>query len=129
MARAVELTVSARQRAILERWTRNQAGTAYRLVERSRLILMSADGVSNAEQGRRLNIDRQRPRRWRTRWAENQSRLAAAEQKGASDKDLTQLLSSLLADHKRPGKTERIAVRVSPSRHPPSHRQLRGRNR
>jgi len=64
---------------------------------------MSADGVSNAEQGRRLNIDRQRPRRWRTRWAANQARLAAAEQEGASDKDLTQLLCSLLADHQRPG--------------------------
>ena len=52
MARAVEITVSARQRAILKKWTRNQAGTSYRLVERSLLILMSADGVSNAEQGR-----------------------------------------------------------------------------
>ena len=103
MARAVEITVSSRQRTILEKWTRNQAGTAYRLVERSRLILMSADGVSNTEQGRRLNIDRQRARRWRTRWAENQARLNAAEQEGASDKDLTHMLSSLLADHERPG--------------------------
>ena len=96
MARAVEITVSSRQREILEKWTRNQAGTSY-------LILMSADGMSNTEQGRRLNIDRQRARRWRTRWAENQARLADAEHEGASDKDLTQLLSSLLADHERPG--------------------------
>ena len=103
MARAVELTVSARQWAILDSWTRNQAGTCYRLVERSRIILMSAEGVSNVEQARRLDIDRQRPRRWRTRWAENQARLAAAEQEGVSDKDLTQLLHSLLADHQRPG--------------------------
>ena len=58
MARAVEITVSPRQRAILNKWTRSQAGTSYRLVERSLLILMSAEGVSNIEQGRRLNIDR-----------------------------------------------------------------------
>ena len=64
---------------------------------------MSADGLSNTEQGRRLNIDRQCARRWRTRWAENQARLAAAEQEGVSEKDLTRLLSSLLADLERPG--------------------------
>jgi transposase len=103
MARAVEITVSPRQRAILNKWTRSQAGTSYRLVERSLLILMSAEGVSNIEQGRRLNIDRQRARRWRSRWAENQARLAAAEQEGASDRDLSRLLSTLLADHERPG--------------------------
>ena len=103
MARAVEITVSVRQRAILDSWTRNQAGTSYRLVERSRIILMSADGVSNVEQGRRLDIDRQRARRWRSRWAENQVQLAAAEREGASDKDLAQLLLSLLADQERPG--------------------------
>ena len=103
MGRAAEVTVSARQGAILEKWTRNKAGTPYRLVERARLILMSAEGVSNTEQGRGLNVDRQRARRWRTRWAENEERLAAAEQEGVSEKELTQLLSSLLSDDERPG--------------------------
>ncbi|MCP3958992.1 MAG: helix-turn-helix domain-containing protein [bacterium] len=103
MAKAVEITISARQRAILETWTRNKAGTPYRVVERARLILMSAEGVSNVEQARRLGIDRQRARRWRTRWAENVERLGAAEQEGASDKDLTKLLSCLLADAQRSG--------------------------
>jgi hypothetical protein len=91
------------QAALISNKTRNQAGTPYRLVERSRLILMSAEGVSNTEQGRRLNIDRQRARRWRARWAENEERLAAAEQEGASEKELTKLLSFMLADHERPG--------------------------
>ena len=103
MARAAGITVSARQRAILEKWTRNQADTPYRLVERSRLILMSAQGVSNIEQARRLGVDRQRARRWRTRWSESEGRLAAAEREGASDKDLTKLLYTLLADQERPG--------------------------
>ncbi len=103
MGKAVELEVSSRQRAILEKWTRNKAETPYRLVERCRLILMSAQGVSNVEQGRRLGLDRQRARRWRTRWANNEERLAAAEQEGASDKDLADLMASVLADHERAG--------------------------
>jgi len=103
MGKAVEITVSARQRAILEKWTRNKAETPFRLIGRCRFILMSADGVSNVEQGRRLGVDRQRARRWRTRWAKNQERLASAEQEGASDKDLGKLLVSLLGDLERPG--------------------------
>ena len=79
MGVAVEVDVSERQRAILEKWVRNKADTAARLVERCRIILMSADGVSNAEQGRRLEADPQRPRRWRKRWAAACGRLEAAE--------------------------------------------------
>jgi putative transposase len=64
---------------------------------------MSAGGLSNTEQGRRLGVDRQRACRWRTRWADNEEGLAAAEQEGASDKDLAKLMASLLADRERPG--------------------------
>ncbi len=103
MGKAVEIKISARQRAILEKWTRNKAGTSYRLVERSQFVLMSGDGLSNAEQGRHLGVDRQRPRRWRTRWAESEERLAAAEREGASEKDLTKLVYSVLGDHERTG--------------------------
>lgn len=103
MGRAVEITVSDRQRGILEKWVLNKAGTPYRLVERCRIILMSAQGLSNTEQGRRLDVDRQRSRRWRTRWASNEERLAAAEQEEATDKDLAKLLASLLEDDGRAG--------------------------
>jgi len=97
MAHAVRITVSDRQRTILEKWRRNKAGTPYRLVERARLIL------SNIEQARRLGIDRQRARRWRTRWSENEERLALAEQEGVSDRDLVKLMYALLADEERSG--------------------------
>jgi len=103
MARAPAVTLSDRQRAILERWGRNKADTPARLVERCAIILMSADGLSNEEQGRRLGVDRQRVRRWRTRWVRSEERLATAEQEGASDKDLAKLLQELLADEPRPG--------------------------
>ena len=103
MGRAPTVTLSSRQRALLERWRRNKADTPARLVERCSIILLSADGVSNAEQGRRLGVDRQRVRRWRTRWVENEERLAAVEQQGVNDKDLAGLLRELLADEPRPG--------------------------
>jgi len=103
MSRAVEVKVSERQRAMLEKWVRNKADTPYRLVERCRIIVMSADGVSNAEQARGLDVDRQRPRRWRRRWAASEERLAAAEDEGATDRDLSDLLVKVLSDNERPG--------------------------
>ena len=62
------------------------------------IILMSAEGLSNTEQGRRLEVDRQRVRRWRVRWAANEERLAGAESEGVSDEDLASLLATLLED-------------------------------
>lgn len=103
MGRAISISVSDRQRSILKRWQRNRAGTTAQLIERCSIILLSADGVSNTEQGRQLGIDRQRPRRWRTRWAENEERLAAAEREGASERDLASLLLELLSDEPRSG--------------------------
>ena len=103
MSSAVEVAVSERQRAILDKWVRNKADTPHRLVERCQIILMSADGVSNAEQGRILHADRQRSRRWRRRWAAAHDRLAAAEDKGVSDRDLGKLLAEVLSDDARSG--------------------------
>ena len=100
---AVEVTVSARQRVILDRWIRNKADTPYRLIERCQIILLSSDGASNAEQARLLSVDRQRPRRWRQRWAAAKDRLAAAENKAVSDRDLCNLLTDVLGDLERPG--------------------------
>jgi len=106
--KAASITVSERQRAALERWSRNRADVPHRLVERSRIVLMSAEGVSNAEQGRRLGIDRQRARRWRLRWLAAEEQLAAAELEGATDKDLRHLIASVLGDDERPGGPCRI---------------------
>ena len=103
MGIAADVNVSERERAILEKCLRNKADTPYRLVERCRIVLMSAEGVSNSEQGRRLNTDRQRPRRWRMRWVEAEQRLADAEREGVTDRDLRALLAKVLSDRERPG--------------------------
>jgi hypothetical protein len=104
-SKAVEIVLSERQRELLEKWVRNRADTPYRLIERCRIVLMSAAGVPNVEQGRRLGADQQRARRWRRRWVEAQERLAAAEEKEASDKDLGMLLLEVLNDRPRAGVT------------------------
>jgi len=103
MAKAISISVSERQRAILERSKRNKAGTSAQLIERCAIILLSANGVSNVEQGRVLGVDRQRARRWRTRWSQDPDRLAEPERERATDKDLAKLLSALLSDEPRPG--------------------------
>ena len=102
MSSAQRITVTEQERSILERWQKNKADTPARFVERSSIVLLSADSVSNTEQGRILGIDRQRVRRWRTRWSENEGRLAEAAWEGVSDKDLRKLLRDLLSDEARP---------------------------
>ena len=103
MARASKVDLSEAQRAVLDGWTRNKAGTSYRLIERARIVLMSADGLSVAHQARCLGVDRRRIDRWRTRWEDSRERLALAERQGASARDLSTLIEAVLADEKRPG--------------------------
>ena len=103
MAHATRVDLSEPQRAVPDVWTRNKAGTCYRLIERARIVLMSADGLSAAEQARRLDVDRRGICRWRTRWKDNHERLTSAEQTGASARDLSALIEAVLADEKRPG--------------------------
>ena len=110
MGTAVEITVSDRQRAMLSRWSRNKAVTSQRLCERCQIVLLCAQGLSNSETGRRVGVDRQRCRRWRRRWSDSEARLAAAELEGVSDKDLTTLLTDLLADAPRAGVKPKFTV-------------------
>lgn len=101
---AVQTTVSDRQRVILEKVVRSRKAPR-ELVERSRIVLMSAGGVDNAEQARRLGegVDRQRVRRWRNRWAALQDALSEAESQDASDKDLEMRICTVLGDNPRSG--------------------------
>lgn len=101
-ARAVCL--SKRQRVILERIERSKR-SPHAWVERSRIVLMSAEGLGNSEQARRLGkgVDRQRVRRWRNRWAQKEQDLAEAEQQGADDGDLEKQILAVLSDNARSG--------------------------
>ena len=121
---AAAVRISPRQKKVLEKWVRNAADTPHRLVERCRIVLMSAGGINNKEQGRRLGVDRQRIRRWRTRWAAHEARLGQAEREGIGDKDLAMLIREVLDDSARPGtpskfSAEELAQIISVACEPP----------
>jgi transposase len=62
---ALELT--AEQREVLERWCRRPK-TAAGLVQRSRIVLLAADGLSNKEVAERVGCNPATVTRWRTRF-------------------------------------------------------------
>ena len=99
---SVAVTVTTRERGLLEPLARAKTAPQ-RVVERCRIILLSAEGWGNEAQAAELGIDRQRVRRWRHRWAKARPALAAAEKRAASDKDLEKLILGILADDDRCG--------------------------
>ena len=100
--RSVGVVVTAKQRAVLEPLTRAKLAPQ-RWVERCRIVLMSAAGRTNQDQGDTLGVDRQRVRRWRHRWAGASAVLVAAEDEGATDQDLEKLILRVLGDDDRSG--------------------------
>jgi putative transposase len=100
--RSVAIAVTPRQRAILEGLVRAKK-SAQQLVERCRVVLLSAKGRHNESQAEELGIDRQRVRRWRHRWARGMASLQAAEAAGAKDPDLEKLILGVLSDAARSG--------------------------
>ena len=107
--RSVAVVVTAKQRAVLEPLTRARLAPQ-RLVERCRIVLMSAEGRDNEDQADELDVDRQRVRRWRHRWAKASEALATAESEGATDKDLAKLIMGLLADDERSGAPSKFSA-------------------
>lgn len=99
---SVMVTVTTGERRVLEPLARAKAAPQ-RLVERCRIVLLSAEGWDNEAQADDLGIDRQCVRRWRHRWAKARPALAAAEKRGASAKDLEKLIIGILTDDDRCG--------------------------
>lgn len=95
-------TLHERVRDVLERISRSRSEEA-RLVERATIVLNGVDGLSHVEQGRRLGIDRQRSRRWTQRWIAASDQLAAANEVGATDRDIEKLVRRVLGDRYRSG--------------------------
>ena len=101
-SKSVAVVVTAKQSRVLQAVVRAKL-SPQQMVERCRIVLLSADGRDNLDQADVLGVDRQRVRRWRYRWAKARAALADAEEKGASDKDLEKLILSVLADDERSG--------------------------
>jgi len=91
--RAVPIVLSDAERAHLEKTTR-QWTAPQRLVQRSRMVLRAADGLSNAAIGREVHCARATVVLWRGRFA--QHRLAG------------------LADEPRPGRPRSFSPTAAP---------------
>jgi putative transposase len=125
---AAKNTVTSRQSAVLEPLARSRTAPQ-RLVERCRIVLMSAEGKGTEDQGEELGVDRQRVRRWRDRWASASGALSSAEHEGATDKDLQNLILAVLADDARSGAPakftpEQVAAIIALACEPPAQSGL-----
>ena len=67
---AVAIELSDRERAQLEAWTRRRT-SAQALAQRSRIVLLAADGLKNTEIAERLEVNRAMAAKWRSRFAEH----------------------------------------------------------
>lgn len=100
--RARDLELSPTQRRLLEAISRSRT-LPQRVVERAQMIVWCDDGLSDAAQARLLNINAQRPRRWRKRWLAQVEELAEAERAGATHRELSQRIQGMLLDEERSG--------------------------
>ena len=66
---AVPIDLTANEREQLEAWSRRRS-SAQALAQRSRIVLLAAEGLTNTEIGERLGIKRTTAGRWRVRFAE-----------------------------------------------------------
>ncbi len=73
------------------------------LVKRVKLLLAAAKGINNTQLSVALQMSRTTVRLWRQRWEGAADRLMVAEAKGVNDKQLTQLIISVLQDSERSG--------------------------
>jgi transposase len=67
---AVAIELTGEERAQLESWARRRT-SAQALAVRSRVVLLAAQGLGNAEIARRLGVHRPMVRKWRARFAED----------------------------------------------------------
>ena len=99
---AAKITISKRQRAILEALCRAQR-TPQALVKRIEIVLKAETGATNTVVADCFGTYRRRIQRWRDRWFAAEEKMASAEQEGTSDKDLKQLIIDVLSDDARSG--------------------------
>src|SRR6266550_9224446 len=66
---AVPIELSEEERAQLESWARRRT-SAQALAQRSRVVLLAAEGLNNTEIAGRLGVHRPMVRKWRSRFAE-----------------------------------------------------------
>jgi putative transposase len=99
--RPASITLSARQRSLLEHLRRCQTASV-RLVRRVCVLLALAGDPCLERVASDQGLTRVSVRLWRDRWLDSSDRLRAAEA-SASDQDLLELIEVALDDAPRPG--------------------------
>lgn len=100
--RPASITLSARQRSLLEHLRRCQTASV-RLVRRVGVLLALADDPCLEAVAKGQGLTRVSVRLWRDRWLDAKDRLLAAQADEASDQDLLDLIEAALDDAPRPG--------------------------
>ncbi len=98
-----KVVLTSAQRSVLERVVKAYT-TPQHIVQRAKIVLMSADGVRNNKQAAQLGVDPQRIRRWRRRWESEQPAVTAAEVAEGESAYVDDLILELLSDDQRSGR-------------------------
>lgn len=93
--RLARFAVTNEQRALLERWVRGRT-SSQRLVLRSRIVLLAAEGFSERAIAERLGVHRQTVRLWKARFARHGPSGLTADAPGRGRKP--SLTDDMLAD-------------------------------
>lgn len=93
--------MTQRQQSVLEQIARRQTSSV-QLARRVQIILRIGQGKNNQQVAREMGIHRETVSQWRERWVGAAERLSTV-QGTADDKQLVQLIESVLADELRPG--------------------------
>ncbi len=101
VARAV--TMTGKIRAVVDRMLGAPSRVSARLHQRLQIVKMANAGKLNVEIARELNVDPQRVRRWRKRWARRSGQLEAAEKRMPAGREMESIIAEILADKLRSG--------------------------
>lgn len=104
MARVAQaVTMTENIGAVVDRMLGAPSRVSARLHQRLQIVKMASDGKLNVEIARGLNVDPQRVRRWRKRWARRSGQLEAAEKRMLADGEMESIVAEILADRLRSG--------------------------
>ena len=82
MRKAVEIKLAEGDGEVLERWSRSRSATV-RLRERSRIVLMASEGMTNRAIAEELRTHMDKVARWRWRYADEGLKGIEKERPGA----------------------------------------------
>jgi transposase len=105
--KAVEIQLSEKQRTILEAMKKGTHSPLH-LIQRSTIILLASDGLSNKEIERQMNIERNTVKKWRNRIAKATPELKRIENE--QPWKLKAAVEAALQDEERPGKPPKFTA-------------------